>query len=73
MLSCPGVGCYEGVQKKGFIMLMNLLGVGITVDFTTFGTDLETALQSPISIGLGIGVAVFGIFYGWRLLKRSSH
>lgn len=49
-------------------------GVTVTpiVDPTTVQSSLITSLTPWVTVGLGIGISVFIVYLGWRLLKRFT-
>lgn len=42
------------------------------VDPTTVQSSLITSLTPWLTVGLGIGISVFIVYLGWRLLKRFT-
>lgn len=42
------------------------------VDPTTVQSSLITSLTPWVTVGLGIGISVFIVYLGWRLLKRFT-
>ena len=42
------------------------------VTVTDIQSDLVTAIQPWISAGLGVGIAVFCLYLGWRLIKKFT-
>lgn len=42
------------------------------VDPTTVQSTLITSVTPWVTVGLGIGISVFVVYLGWRLLKRFT-
>ena len=44
----------------------------MTIDFSTYVTDLETTLGTGLTAGIGVAVLILGAIGAWRLFRRTA-